>query len=260
MDNELEFAKKLAHEAGGIMHKYFNQTDISHYKGDNTIVTTADIEINQLVIDRVRERYPDHGVYGEEDSFGRDKSILWVCDPIDGTRMFACGIPTAAFSLALVIHGEPVIGVIYNPRTDRLYHAVKGQGAFCNDKPIHVNDITFESKKAISHFDIRPGTELFVKMSGLINKLISKTYLVSIGSCVNASTQIACGSFVAGFYPGTKCKNVDVAAAKIIIEEAGGRVTNFYGEEQRYDQDIKGVIMSNGVVHEEILQIIREVQ
>ncbi|MDR3125659.1 MAG: histidinol phosphate phosphatase, partial [Candidatus Nomurabacteria bacterium] len=82
MNEYLNFAKQLARDAGTIMLKYFNQAGISHYKGDNTIVTKADTEINQMVIDRVRAAYPDHGVYGEEDSFGRDKNQLWVCDPV----------------------------------------------------------------------------------------------------------------------------------------------------------------------------------
>jgi myo-inositol-1(or 4)-monophosphatase len=92
MNQELRFAKKLARDAGAIMLKYFNQTGISHYKSDCTIVTKADTEINQMVIERVRRAYPAHGVYGEEKSFGRDKKTLWVCDPVDGTAMFARGV------------------------------------------------------------------------------------------------------------------------------------------------------------------------
>ncbi|MDR1032910.1 MAG: inositol monophosphatase, partial [Candidatus Nomurabacteria bacterium] len=131
MNDYLEFARRLAYAAGGVMLKYFRLGGgISHYKEDNTIVTKADTEINQMVIDRVRATYPGHGVYGEEDSFGRDKNELWVCDPIDGTNMFARGVPVAVFSLAFVVDGEPVMGVVYDPFTDRLYTAVKGEGAF----------------------------------------------------------------------------------------------------------------------------------
>jgi fructose-1,6-bisphosphatase/inositol monophosphatase family enzyme len=80
--------------------------------------------------------------------------------------------------------------------------------------------------------------------------------MVGIGSCVNACMQVARGAFVTEVFAGTKGKNVDIAAAKVIVEEAGGRVTNIYGEDQRYDRDIKGAIISNGVVHDEIIEII----
>jgi fructose-1,6-bisphosphatase/inositol monophosphatase family enzyme len=258
MNEYLEFAKKLARDAGAVMLEYFNQCDISHYKADNTIITTADTEINQMVIDRVRAAYPDHGVYGEEDSFGRDKKLLWVCDPIDGTAMFARGVPTAVFSLAFVVDGEPIVGVVYDPFTDRLYTAVKDGGAFCNGEPIKVNATEFSDKKAVSNSDIWPEAEIYDEMSHLIAELNKKTYLVGIGSCINACMQVARGSFVAQVFAGTKGKNVDIAAAKIIVEEAGGRVTNIYGEDQCYDRDIKGAIVSNGIVHDEIIEIIRE--
>ena len=260
MNQELEFAKKLARDAGDIMRQYFNQADISRYKGDNTIVTKADTEINQMVIDRVCENYPDYGVYGEEDSFGRDRQKLWVCDPVDGTAMFARGIPTAVFSLALVIDGESALGAVYDPWTDRMYSAVKGGGAFCNDKPIRVNDSRLGEKGVVSNIDIWPMAELFPEMLHLLNELNQDTYMVSIGSAINACMQVARGSFVVETFAGTKGKNVDIAAAKIIVEEAGGKVTNIYGEEQRYDRDIKGAIISNGVVHDEILKMIKEVQ
>ncbi|MDR1300266.1 MAG: inositol monophosphatase [Candidatus Nomurabacteria bacterium] len=260
MNYYLEFAKKLAYDAGDIMLKYFGQTNISHYKGDDTIVTKADTEINQMVIDRVRAAYPNHGVYGEEDSFERDKNELWVCDPVDGTAMFARGVPTAVFSLAFVVDGAPQVGVVYDPFTDRLYTAIKGKGAFCNDEPMCVNDIQLADKAAVSNVDIWPEAEIFVEMSHLIDELNKKTYIVGIGSCINACMQVARGSFVVQAFAGTKGKNVDIAAAKVIVEEAGGRVTNIYGEEQRYDYDIKGAIVSNGVVHDEIISIIKGVK
>jgi fructose-1,6-bisphosphatase/inositol monophosphatase family enzyme len=112
-------------------------------------------------------------------------------------------------------------------------------------------------KAAVSNVDIWPEAEIFAEISHLIARLNKKTYTVSIGSCINACMQVARGSFVAQAFAGTMGKNVDTAAAKIIVEEAGGRVTNIYGDEQRYDRDIKGAIISNGVVHDEIIEIIK---
>ena len=262
MNNQyLEFAKNIAIDAGAIMLKYFNTELKANYKDDETIVTIADKEINQLVIDRVHEFFPAHDIYGEEaQDFSNKSSYLWACDLVDGTAMYARGIPTAVFSLALVIDGEPVVGVVYDPFTDHLYSAAKGEGVYCNDAPISVNDIQLADMKAVSNFDIWPEADIFHEMSGLIAGLNKTTYLVSIGSCINACMQVAKGTFVAQVFSGTKGKNVDIAAAKVIVEEAGGKVTDIHGCGQRYDRDINGAIISNGLVHDEIIRAIKERQ
>jgi len=254
----LEFAKELAYEAGKIMRKYFDQElTESRYKLDDTIVTVADEEINQLVIERVRETYPEHGVWGEEDSFNEGANQLWVCDPIDGTAMFARGIPMAMFSLAYVVEGEPLVGVAYDPFIDRLYSATKGGGAFMNNKPIHVNEYKIGDKQEVSNFDFWPEAEL--KLGRMMDAMNNKSSdFVGVGSVVQACMQVARGAFVSEIFAGTKGKNVDIAAVKVIVEEAGGRVTNILGEDQRYDRDIYGAIVSNGVVHDGIVEIFRE--
>lgn len=253
----LFFAKQIAYEAGEIMRRYTSKTNISHYKSDNTIVTEADEKINNLVIEKVKEKYPKHGVYGEESSFGKDRSLLWICDPIDGTAMFARGIPTSTFSLALAIDGVPIVGVVLDPWTNRIYTAIKGCGAYCNDEKMQVNKIPLSDKAAVANIDTWPQAEIYHEMSHLTDELKEKTYAIHIGSCVNASMQVARGSFVANVFSGTKGKNVDLAAAKIIVEEAGGKVTDIYGEDQRYDTAIRGAIISNGLIHDELVSMVR---
>ena len=93
---------------------------------------------------------------------------------------------------------------------------------------------------------------------GAINELGKKTYFVSIGSIIRACTCIASGDFTLAIFPGTEHKNCDIAAAKIIVEEAGGKVTNFFGNNQRYDESIKGAIISNGVVHQEVINTLKK--
>ena len=133
----LNFAKEMCSEAGKVMKKYFYQDNGASYKGDKTIVTLADKEINHILIEKVKEKFPDHSVDGEEEKFGKSK-FVWVCDPVDGTAMYARHIPVAVFSLALVVDGVPEVGVVYDPFLDKLYSAVKGEGAYCNDEPITV--------------------------------------------------------------------------------------------------------------------------
>jgi len=253
LDNQLEFAKTLAHAAGEIMQRHFNNTT-AHYKSDNTPVTLADTEINQLVIDRVRATYPTHGIYGEEASFDQENSTLWVCDPLDGTSSFARGIPVAVFSIALVIDGEPQLGVIYDPWTDRLYSAIKDQGAYLNDQSIQVSKHILKSREAVIGYDYSP-TMPFNTLRAA-HELNQKTRFSGLGSFVHGSALVASGKSVAYIASGNR--PYDIAAAKVIVEEAGGRVTDLHGNPQRYDRDIRGAVVSSGVVHDEIITIIKK--
>lgn len=251
----LEFAKEIAKEAGKIMTKYFNAKDISSYKGDKTIVTLADKEINQYLIKRVKEEFPEHSVDGEEEQFGKS-NYVWVCDPVDGTAMYARHIPVAVFSLALVVNGEPIVGVVYDVFTEHLYTAIKGNGAFVNEEKLEVNDIVLDDMRSISNFDMWPGADY--NIYDVIKELGKKTYFISIGSVIRACMCVASGEFNLAIFPGTKHKNCDIAAVKVIVEEAGGKVTDLFGKEQRYDQDINGAIVSNGIVHEKVVKTIKD--
>lgn len=252
--NYLQFAKEIANEAGKIMKKYFSRKDISSYKGDKTIVTLADKEIKSYLIKRVKETFPTHSVDGEEEEFGESKYV-WVCDPVDGTAMYARNIPVAVFSLALVIDGVPKIGVIYDPFTDNLYSAVKGQGAYQNGEKINVNDYDLEDMKSVSHFDMWP--EAKYDIYSVIQELGKKTYFIGLGSIIRACVCVASGEFILAIFPGTTHKNCDIAAVKVIVEEAGGKVTSLFGNEQRYDKSIKGAVISNGKVHDEVISILK---
>ena len=259
-DEYLDFAKSIAEESGAIMLKYYGTKPQASVKDDKTIVTIADEEINDLVIKRVHERYPNHDIDGEEASHkANQSSYVWVCDPIDGTNPFAMEIPISVFSLALVKDGEPLVGVIYDPFNKKMYSAQKGSGAFCNDSPIHVSNETLAPMNRINFdfwstaaYDIMDTVRILTKETGV--------YALSPGSTTHMAMKVADGSFVASIFPGTKGKNVDIAAAKVIVEEAGGKVTNLWGDEQRYDQDIDGAIVSNGIVHDELVRYLSTVK
>ena len=253
MEQYLEFAKEMAYDAGKIMKKYFSEDNGANYKYDQTIVTKADTEINSLLIERVKSTFPTHSVDGEEEQFGKSEYV-WVCDPVDGTAMYARHIPVAVFSLALVIDGVSTVGVVYDVFTDSLYTAIKGQGAYKNNVKISVNDIKLDDMRSVSHFDMWPEAEYNLYDS--VKELGKKTYFVGIGSVIRACMCVANGDFNLAIFPGTKHKNCDIAAAKVIVEEAGGKVTNLFGDDQRYDQSIKGAIISNSIVYDEVLEVL----
>lgn len=251
----LSFAKEIAYKAGEIMINYFKGDNGASYKFDQTIITKADTEINNYLISRVKETFPTHSVDGEEKQFGKS-DYVWVCDPVDGTAMYARHIPVAVFSLALVINGISTVGVVYDPFTKNLYSAMKGNGAYKNNEKINVNDIELDDMKSVSNFDMWPAADY--NLYDTMKELGKKTYFVGIGSVIRACMCVANGDFNLAIFPGTKHKNCDIAAAKVIVEEAGGKVTDLFGNEQRYDEGINGAIISNKKVHSEVVSVLKK--
>jgi myo-inositol-1(or 4)-monophosphatase len=241
-----DFALDLAKKAGGVIRSNFSLDVKKEWKVDNSPVTETDKSINKMVIDAVAENFPGHSVLGEEESnLIEGSEYTWVCDPVDGTVPFSHGIPTCVFSLALVQKGIPIIGVIYDPFMDRLFYAEKGSGAFLNGNKIHVNNsnmnhsvISWESKT----------------VSYLKAKYPANTFMSLYTICYEGAL-VACGSITAAYYGGKWAH--DVAALKVIVEEAGGKVTDRDGNEQAYDRNINGALISNGVVHDELLEFIK---
>lgn len=253
------FAKSLALEAGAIMSHYFEKGVAQREKADKTLVTTADEEINQLVIDRVAEAHPEHAVYGEEQSTtNQEAEFVWSCDPVDGTFLFAKGVPCNVFSLALTQHGQPIVGVVYDPYMKRMFSAVKGSGAFLNDQPIKVSDKSVFDYSLALDMEYWPGVDLELDN---VEKHAEKKYgldFYAIGSVTYCCMLVAWGRFDGVVFAGGKGKSVDVAAAKVIVEEAGGRVTDIDGNDQRYDGDINGCVITNGLIHENMISLIKE--
>jgi fructose-1,6-bisphosphatase/inositol monophosphatase family enzyme len=251
----LKFALEIAEKAKEIMLGYYGYNIDSEYKADQTIVTKADNEINHYLIERVKEEFPTHSVDGEEEKMGKS-NYVWVCDPVDGTAMYARHIPVAVFSLALVINGVPNIGVVYDPFTDNLYTAIKRKGAYKNNEKISVNNYTLDNIQTVCHCDMWSKAQYNV--CKVFEELRKKTRLNDIGSITRASCCVATGDYSLAIFTGTKHKHCDIAAVKVIVEEAGGKVTDLLGNEQRYDQSIKGALISNGIIHDEVIETIKK--
>lgn len=224
-------------------------------KADGTPVTIADTKINQMVIDAIEQNYPEHAIHGEEASHKKENAeYVWACDPIDGTIPYMLGVPTNQFSLALVQNGKPIVGVVYDPYMKRLYHATGGVGAFLNDKKIEVNKTKtlLEGKYIALHSQKTP----FYRAGELIRDASARGFWTYVPySFTYEAVMVASGRLVGSIfgYPTAH----DVAAIKVIIEEAGGKVTDLLGNEQRYDQPIKGAIVSNGLVHQELVELVK---
>lgn len=252
----LEFAKQIALYAGKTMLDFYNTNIDLNYKEDRTVVTLVDKKINNYLIKKVKENYKNHSVNGEEESYSKGSEYTWVCDPLDGTGMYVNHIPVFVFSLALVHNGEPIVGVIYNANEDKMYSAIKGEGAYCNDVKIHVNN------KHLGDLGYKTNVEIFnnniIDEVSLIKELKVSSKISSIGSVARSCMAIATGDFSCDIFPGTEHGNCDIAASYLIVTQAGGKVTNLYGEGQRYDKDIKGAIITNGVSHAKILEKVKK--
>lgn len=249
-DTLLQFATTIARDAGQIMRDlFFKQDKGVHLKADHSPVTKADTDINQLLIDRVHQAFPGHGILGEEASDRKaNQQDVWVCDPIDGTASFIIGVPTAMFSLAFVHDGKPIIGVAYDPFLDRMYTAIVGQGAFCNGEQLRVDPSPLDHATIVGPStmkDLELAKDLFTD----IQRQGANIALITGGvykGCLLASGRLHGRMFAGG-------GEHDIAAVKVIVEEAGGKVTDIEGNEQRYDQKINGAILSNGVVHDQLV-------
>lgn len=255
----LNFARQMALDAGEIMLKYFNTKNISSYKKDDSIVTIADKEINSHLITCVKQKYPQHSVLGEEEDFGKS-NYVWVCDPIDGTMPYAAGVPVSTFALALVVDGVAILGVVYDPFLKRLYCGVKNGGAFCNGEKLKVNEIGLDDKGSIGHSVVLPknlGIQRF-DLARFNLALHERTMVVSFYSTARTSMAIAEGHFNFSILPFIGKFSHDIAALKVIVEEAGGIVRNFYGQEDQMDGDIKGAIICNRKAYNDICGMIKQ--
>lgn len=263
-DTELSFAKELAYEAGKIMLHYFNAKDKGVViKEDESPVTLADTKINHLVIDRVKAAFPGHGVLGEEASFNLDSSNLWVVDPLDGTPPFARGIPLSTFCMALVKDGQPIVAVVYDPYTDRLYSAARDQGAYENDrrldlanhKPIGKLGVCLEVAGG-SYWTTFKNPAIGGKMLEAFDRTSDIfTYYLPIAYSI---VMVAAGRFDAVVTSG---KNPwDLAAAGFIAQEAGAKVTDIFGKHiSRWDKDIAGLRAGKPDIYDHIGTIIEPI-
>ena len=239
---ELGIAETAAREAGEIVMGLFGKDYRIEEKSKGNPVTTADLEANRTIREIIRGRYPGDGWLSEEDPDNLDRlnaSRVWVVDPIDGTKEFIEGVPQFAVSIGLVVDGQPMLGVVYNPATDRLFQAAKGHGAVLNGQPIHIS-----TREQIE------GAFLLVSRSEPKRKFESFAGLCKLeptGSIAYRLAQVAGGEGDATL-TFRSLREWDVCAGVLIVEEAGGMVLDGEGNRlvfNRPEARYRGVVASN---------------
>lgn len=252
----LDTARDLAKKAGAIMRQNFTLNMKKEWKEDATPVTKTDLDINTLVLKEIKHAYPDHSILSEEgDDFSEEHEYVWICDPVDGTHNFSHGIPTATFALALIKRGVPQLSVIYDPFMDRLFYAEKGDGAFLNEKPIHVNENPLLRKSVVGLGKMKKVRNFFPFAEELYTHDVRMLTGLSIHYMY---ALVACGEFSAALFGGPSPH--DITPGTLLIEEAGGRASDLFGDTpERFDRDMRGQLTSNGLVHDELLELISRV-
>lgn len=244
-----------ATEAGGkVMEHFFNNKNlqISNKEGINNLVTEADHASEKAIIDTIREAFPEHAILSEESgNHVMDNQFKWIIDPIDGTVNYAHGIPICCVSIGLEKSGQMLMGAVYNPFLKEFYFAERGEGAFLNNQPIHVSAETEVIKSCLvtgfpyTYLD-QPNGPLecfarFIKQGVPVRRL---------GSAAMDLCWVAAGRFD-GFFE-HKLNAWDSAAGFLIVEEAGGKVTDFQGNE--YSPYQPHILASNAKIHNEMLR------
>lgn len=257
-DNQaiLNTAKEAAWEAGKFLNRSKRpeaKRDVE-YKGEVDLVTAFDRK-SQDIIHRILEtRFPDHSILAEEElNVARDKELLWVIDPIDGTTNFAHSLPLYCISIALMKEGKTEVSVIYIPVLDEMFTAVRGQGAFLNDSPIRVS-----TEKNLGHsllatgfpYDRKERLDFFIKP--FKNFIMASRGVRRMGSAAIDMAYTACGRFD-GFWE-YNLHPWDTAAGVLLVEEAGGVVTDFSGNP--FDPWKKEVLAANTHIHPGMLRIL----
>jgi len=257
----LETAVAAARLAGDRAMEEINTVKVS-IKNKTDLVTQADTICQQIIIDRIKETYPDHGFIAEE---GKDGSLFkqppggqpfwWVIDPIDGTNNFAYGILLFVVSIAVMYEGEPIVGVILDPATESMFTATKGGQAQLNGRRIFTNDSgidKFSNLGLDSHFD--------GSVPGWACKLMERTRFRNLGTAALQLAYVAKGGLIATIFISPKIW--DIAAGALIAESAGAVVTSWQGKKifpldlDSYEAEKLPIIASNKKVHAELINIL----
>ncbi len=256
-------AEAIAREAGALLRDYFHRGVHAEYKGEVDVVTEADRASEKLITERLREAFPEHGIYGEEGTRrGLDSEYRWYVDPLDGTTNFAHGFPVfcvvlgcerRAKGLAPNRDGEMIAGVIYDPLRDDMFSAERGGGAALNGsrlngRPIHVSRTRMLQESLIatgfpSQKRHRNPNVHFYQQFTLRSHGVRRT-----GSAALDMAYVAAGRLEA-FWE-FNLNPWDTSAGYLIVEEAGGKVTHFDGS--KFTLDSREVFASNGLIHDEM--------
>lgn len=264
LNEELQTAMNLARDAGALIMKHYEAGVATEEKVDadnfSEPVTIADREASELIVEGLIKAFPADGILSEEAADTEDrleKSRVWMIDPIDGTLGFINRLDDFAVQIGLAENGTPVLGVVYQPVEDILYFATKGAGAFRVEPSGEILRLQVSEKSDLTEMNLAVSfNHPSSKMKTIREKLGIKkvTPRGSVGIKVGLLTTRQCDLYI---HLSSRTKYWDTCAPQIILEEAGGKLTDIFGEDYRYDEmDVRnhnGLVASNGAAHDQII-------
>lgn len=255
----LDTAIEAAKEAGAILREGYDTTfKIDNKTGRNNLVTEYDIASEKAIISHIKKSFPEHRFLAEESgSTGNEDTneIMWVIDPLDGTVNFAHAIPIFSVSIAAIQNGEILCGVIYQPLLDELFYAAKGMGAFLNGKIIAVSEADdMHTSLLVTGFPYNVDKNPYDCVGTFVKIVLNGIPIRRLGSAALDLAYVACGRFD-GFWE-ADLHPWDVAAGVIIVQEAGGKVTQYSGE--KFSIFDNTILTTNGLIHNQIMEVINQ--
>ncbi|MBI2990118.1 MAG: inositol monophosphatase [Candidatus Magasanikbacteria bacterium] len=255
-------ALKALDLGSAVVRKHYGQVHHIQAKGGNPkdLVTETDFASERAILDTITRAFPDHGVFSEEQGkSGMEQEYIWVVDPLDGTTNFTRDIPCISVSIALTRRGRTIVAAVANPLSNEIFFAERGLGAFLNGIPIHVSRqasladafVCSEWYSRTPQF-ARHGLKIFSKLATVAPKI---RYL---SGTVWSLTRVA-----RGLIDVETCDTsyLDVAAMSLIINEAGGKLTDEYGRSLKMnDTSVTRIVAANPNLHREVRQLIRRIR
>jgi myo-inositol-1(or 4)-monophosphatase len=254
----LNFAIQTARDAGSILAERFGRKIQIANKSEIDLVTESDLASERLIIDRIKTYYPRHAILAEESGASEPvdresgSDWRWIIDPLDGTTNYAHGYPCFCVSIGLECQGRMEVGVVYDPLRDEMFSAERGQGAALNGRRLRVSSTpTLASALLCTGFpyDVRERNEFARHFA---NFIMAAQGVRRDGAAALDLAYVAAGRFDGFWEEGLK--PWDVAAGGLIIEEAGGRVSNY--ENGPLDIFTPPMMASNGLIHEEMMRVL----
>jgi len=237
---------------GTILMGNFGKTIKIRNKGDRDLVTDVDEKAEKVIIKLIKENFSEDDILAEESHYlSKGAAYKWIIDPIDGTHNFIHNVKIFGISIALEYMETVIFGIIYMPCSDEFYIAQKGKGAYCNGKRINVSKRILKNAMMIYDSSIQRNKK---QMLNCLNRLVDKVFNVRMfGSTARSLAYLAEGKVDVEIEFNDKVW--DFAAGLLLVEEAGGEVTDFKGGP--WNTNTQGYIASNGVIHKDVLKIMK---
>jgi len=250
-----ECAIEIAREAGIFLKNKLNSVHTIDYKGEINLVTEVDKISEEMITSKITTLFPDHDILAEEfTDIDSGSDFRWIIDPLDGTTNYAHGYPYFCVSIALERLNTMTVGIVYDPMLDEMFVAEKGKGAFLNDREIHVSNTRGIIKSLLATgfpYDIQKDSQ---NNLNYFNEMILKAQAIRrAGSAALDLAYVAAGRFD-GFWE-LKLNPWDIAAGWLLVEEAGGIVTDMGGND--YYLESSSILASNGRIHTEMMDVLK---